>query len=1114
MKFIKKYIRILCLLLFVISPITSQAANEIKVPSSNCGVTGKIVDFGNGSICEQDVSFRMIYKMFPTVIETYVFPIIKPEYLGTVKIIEANNLFKYQSQEIVFFEVFKASMNVAHLIIFIFIVWHFLLIGLLRTANDGSFLGNSWKSSSVIAKYIFLTILLLPVTSTGVLIIHVLVLSLIILGIYFANFFWSSYLNFLQNGDEVIHFNALDQANKNEVVYNNDIEKYDHNYLYAYNYAENLVKIALCKRRTEKLVFQSLLPMGTINNVNDIKNCAVNKNISSWDKLENNESATKGFIHYSNMKMPSNLFNNDLISKDFFSTNIITFGNKDLKQCQSVVNKEFSSLNYECGSIIKTNIKKPSKTVTNLMGEINFYDKYKAASLIVMSQSNPNIEKEWNQIRDAILTKYQNDPNFKDRKDESETVLKNISFIFHEMLMNDALIGNTDYEKRVNIIATNPSYTSEPIVDSSLSLIKSSNFNTSPLELKMDMANKIAKTLESIQCVSNPLLYKEAENALSLYNGLKNNNLESTQYSTSCLDVETLTPIGFNPQPFIDVNDNGILLKRKSFAEREETTSDAIVEFNKLIKEIRVKRAAIEKSYFKSLLDLPSNDMVIKLRKEGWGVSGSYMLRLLTEKEADSKALHALRNMTIVKTDNIDEKGLPPLDFNKMFKEETSNTLTEWFDIKSYSINILKKVYPAVSSKSFKFIDVNEYISSSLTDAISDENPNSTFFDEFFDLAFNISTIKYQMKKTIGLSDNNSLSSKNIEACFDDSLLESGDFKCPINLTNPITEISKLGHTLIDTSLNMIVASVSIAIMERAVVFGNAKLNSKSVATVDGLNTSTAKNKNVTNSSKYKFLNGLEKFLSLLSLLASLLLMVSTFILTVGMVMAYVIPLIPFIAFTIAFVSWIIISIEILIIAPIWLAFLFRIEDSNKPSTDLYMAGFNFVMQMLFRPALIVIALTLCWSLFSIIFLIINITIAPLFIMLNSVDGLIMSIITTLLILVSYIVTLYIGIKQVFNLLISLPNGIFSKIGVQPFDSSAEQDAQNKASNFTMAGVGLSSAIGKGTSKVIENASDMRNNAIEKAKENAKSDNETEAKDNKKKKDELDPKDNKKQKKK
>ena len=102
----------------------------------------------------------------------------------------------------------------------------------------------------------------------------------------------------------------------------------------------------------------------------------------------------------------------------------------------------------------------------------------------------------------------------------------------------------------------------------------------------------------------------------------------------------------------------------------------------------------------------------------------------------------------------------------------------------------------------------------------------------------------------------------------------------------------------------------------------------------------------------------------------------AVFLLTVGFTLAYVIPLIPFVAFTIAFISWIVISLEILVIAPIWLSFLFRIEDSNRPSTELYMAGFNFVMQMLFRPALIVISITIGWALFNVIFMIINFSMA------------------------------------------------------------------------------------------------------------------------------------------
>lgn len=122
MDLFKKYINVILLVFAVFSANISFASSNPQVPVSDCGVSSGVVKAFEGEICEQDLSFRMMYKLFPTIIENFVFPIINPQYLELVPQLEEQNLHVYQSQEIIFFEIFKATNKISFFIIGVFVM--------------------------------------------------------------------------------------------------------------------------------------------------------------------------------------------------------------------------------------------------------------------------------------------------------------------------------------------------------------------------------------------------------------------------------------------------------------------------------------------------------------------------------------------------------------------------------------------------------------------------------------------------------------------------------------------------------------------------------------------------------------------------------------------------------------------------------------------------------------------------------------------------------------------------------------------------------------------------------------------------------------------------------
>ena len=794
MDLFKKYINVILLIFAVFSAEITMASSNPVVPESDCGVSAGVVKLFDGEICEQDISFRMIYQLFPTVIENFVFPIINPEYLTLVPQLEQQNLYIYQTQEIIIFEIFKSTTKISFFIVSVFVLWHFLFLGLIRSANDGSFLGKSWKTSSVLTKYGVLIVLLLPVSDTGLLAIHVILLSILIIGIYFANYFWGVYLNYLQVGEDAIDISTVedsvtDQKMEKDAEFKKNMLLYNHNYFFAYSYAKELSLIELCKQRTEKLFVLGTLPFMTDNNIGDYKNCLVDDSeIATWsgDYIYSGSKnvLNRGFAHYKNELNGTDITGSSIPDITYNTASNISFGNKDFAQCQSVDNNAYSSFSYNCGEIKISSPSIPEGNIKIAILNSNFYTEYTSASNAVMSSAEPfsDIENSWNSISNSIDTLFSNDGVLNAYKHNQSMIKKNVSYFFHRLLMNDALIGNANYTSVPHHSSEMPNYTKQP------------NFNLS-ISSYMKEAKTIARSIEKIGCLKNPAYYNNAKKAKKLIESYQNNSSESvSDYNTTCLDVNTLEPIGIDPKIYLKDDPTGEILSVKLEDEIVASIDEGRKTLTSLINTIQVKREAVEKSYYLSIINSPSNDLVNRLRKEGWAISGGYMLKLLSEKEMDNKLRTALQNSSVAKRAELSTKMLPDLNLKQIIKEEDADFLKDWMDLTSPAALILDDSALKPSRKDLKYVDATQFIDQNITSSMANADFESVGREGILNMIFS-TRIADQVKSVVGIGPDGELSMDQISECIRPD--EDSDNQCPMNLTNPIMEITKLGHGII-----------------------------------------------------------------------------------------------------------------------------------------------------------------------------------------------------------------------------------------------------------------------------------------------------------------------------
>jgi conjugal transfer/type IV secretion protein DotA/TraY len=228
----------------------------------------------------------------------------------------------------------------------------------------------------------------------------------------------------------------------------------------------------------------------------------------------------------------------------------------------------------------------------------------------------------------------------------------------------------------------------------------------------------------------------------------------------------------------------------------------------------------------------------------------------------------------------------------------------------------------------------------------------------------------------------------------------------------------------------------------------------------------------------------LAKSFSLAESLMNALMGILLLLLSVGVFLAYIIPLVPFMMFTFAFLSWVTICLLTLFITPMWVIFNLKMTEERNGNSEMYRSGYNIAMQILFRPSLLVIALVMGWGIFVIAFMILNLTIVPfIYGVLLSEGGSfsLVSLLTGLMIILTYGILVYIIIKFVFNMMYEITNKMFQSMNVTPIDDKA-----NVADQVTQSAV-LASVI---NFKVLQSLNRTLKSGMN--QENARADNASE----------------------
>lgn len=1015
----KRNIFLSILLFFTFACNSAFAINEEEFKNaSDCGVENSVVKFFSWDICEQDFAFRVFYKLFPDVMEEQVLPIVNSKYLEKVKDLETNNLEMNRAYQHSMLKITEIMFNLS----LVFGSWMFLWhagLALLRTATEGSFLGKEYNGTKTFVKYGVILFLMLP-AGNGLIIGHWIVFLLILFSIAFGNLFYGIFLNFIDAGSDTANLNAGSNSIGTFADTSEDrlkaFEEYagknsmDHNFFYGTEMVKKLTKASVCKIRTEQFILENNISKLNSSNESNYYQCSSESPIKSQIMNKSSTGSTfdnsgKSFTSYRTTE--TNIKNGS--SKVAFTSGVRFGKNIQGNSCQNME----GIYSYSCGELTVNVPNISDSTTIDLMNDIGFYSTYSNVSTAITSNhkaSSTSVTNTatagWESLSSKLVEKLGTDVNGKKQLSPSdEVIIKNISYVYHQLLLNDAMVGVS-------------AMTGDNIISPSTNISLINNFKNT---------YTAAGYILDAYCIKNQEQIKNSKNLLKYLNGFKPEN--NRNISTSCLKLTNSKPTATFGVEFSQ-DDAGI---KAAVADINEKTKKAQELLLDVVLDVQYKREGLELSLFKSLKSVSKLSLTAQMRKVGFASAGGFMLKIIKDKDIDNKFMRSLQNSIGFNDANVDNKFIGSETSSSKSNAPSSLNNANFADI-SFLYGNAMNVF-TTGRKDLRMTDISPIVSGVYDDSLTQAGREDDYVNGILTL---ITDPFSSFKTAIGVKAGDDSYKDVIQKCMTDIKL------CPIPLENPIKGLSDYGQTLIEASTNLMATSVTLSFIKyTAVKYKTSKLlrdKGGKVNSAAKLTDSLVEDSTKGSGFLGKGIKFIAKAFNLAEALLNALMGVLLLLLSVGVFLAYIIPLVPFMMFTFAFLSWITICLLSIFIAPMWIIFNLKMTEERNGNSEMYRSGYNIAMQILFRPSLLVIALVMGWGIFILAFMILNLTITPfIYGVLLSEGGSfsIVNLMNGLMIILTYGILVYVIIKYVFSIMYEITNKLFQAMNVTPIDDKA-----------------------------------------------------------------------------
>lgn len=1032
------------ILLFSVNSLaaTSESSCGGTLGGGSTGST-QIVDGSNFSICKEDIAFNAIMMVFSKVFEE--FPILKAfvtdneglsvnadkgyalEVGGPITTILAG--FTYM--------VFLASC--------IFIGWATIKY-IYLTANSGEF--NEGRAPLFVAlRALTVIILICPFFSqSGFALIHIVVIAFALLSLKLGNFLWGGFLNFVQV-----------QSSEAESISDGD------NTALSMQFANGLVSSQLCLDRTVKATRNFYFPSyddGLLRDLNfDTQVRRVANCIDGTTYYNGDDRGIFSYI-YGNSKTCASI--NDGVSVNVggatvgFSTSSISIING--------YDPKFHGENYTCGSI---SYARPNfdEIVESYAGQNNSSDvesSIKAATNSMSSAVNPasqlssiyskvkssisggqaidlenGFTSEINAIKSSMAEKskslFETVKGQSDRNTAYKAVFMAYANTYANLMGgsgNSNGWGEVDASSNTGIGAFN-TYAKK----ASRALLEEHCLTN-----YYQLFDKTVKTVTSMTSAGNPdfseFLDKNpsvAFECIDLYSNDKHPSSGGTAVggSNTTLGLTLPSAVASELSAFkgdsagVSKLDGYIQSYRPQLLEEAQASRMAIAAYSYAL------RKGMNDALVDTMKDTIDEELPLRMRKMGLAASGSYMLEIAMNQ---NNAQRFVNNMNAVVTASgyQEQNGIGTYINTDVFATQNNQDSTVIADR-------LKQVdFKTMRLQNYFTDGSNEgmVVASTKLSPYQETDSGASFEGVLRWLENKVFAPTSHLKKISGFNQDLTLR-EGAEKCYTE-----GD--CKFTGVHPITSLSAMGHDLIDLSINIIMTKLVVSAIVKIIdtLTGDEKTGSTSLASkISSVFKYVAKAGMI-------FINIGILIIKAVDVVLSGLVVLCLPLFAMGVLFAYVVPITPFIMFLISFIGWLLLVFEILIAVLIFLI-MWGVPDDNGNARGNGSVLFNFAMQIMLLPSLLVVGLILGWFVSSVSIFVVNLLIfgalAP---MGEAVAGsFIAKIFNMVMFYVIYLGVIYIAITHSFKIIKSFPDQVLSRINIQPtrvntYDGNVENMVQ------------------------------------------------------------------------
>ena len=521
--------------------------------------------------------------------------------------------------------------------------------------------------------------------------------------------------------------------------------------------------------------------------------------------------------------------------------------------------------------------------------------------------------------------------------------LRQLASFYHLSVMNAVTVGKVEIQK--------------PLID--VEAVISGNYPTfverlsnasslSPLLFHFEKSQKLADDIEEMQCFMYNYNLRDSEKVLPYLSG-KDKSI-SGKYQFRCVDYEGLSIVGI-----------------QDLGEAEDVRRERLINlYNAKVLELKtnmeaniVKMAAhrrgVEKSMSSAIGSVRGENIWVRIRQEGLLSMATYMFALNSEMEMNAEHVSYLVNNFDVSPVNVDQHMISN---DLKYNFDKYNWMFPWYNEGLSALSKVGKEYstvdPLVSRSDWIRIALDTKRQSIIRTGGASEV--ESMLNGIFDIN----------SKVNNLGIDNGTKEGYQERCLADPR------ECPFPTKDPFLELTKLGHTLVNTSAGFFGVYFAIkGVTAASALSGNAGDVAKK--TFDKFATLNKQTGSVSNNGILKSVGGLFgkgfKMVSdtfglmdkIMGALMSSLGLVMVLLFIIGAFLAYVLPLIPYLYIYLNFVAWVMVVFMASFSVFLWAMYWTRFQE-NKDM--LLRSMYHYGGQILLKPLLSLTSLLFAWYFF------------------------------------------------------------------------------------------------------------------------------------------------------